>query len=83
MKRMQAETQTKMSILGRGSVRDKAKEDELRNSNDPTYSHLKDNLHVLVEAVGPHSDLKICAGLAEVRKMLIPPVSGILRVGTK
>ena len=72
---MQAETQTKMSILGRGSMRDKQKEEELRNGDDPSYSHLKEDLHVLIEAVGPYSNLKVAAGLAEIKKMLIPPVS--------
>ena len=75
LKRMQAETQTKMSILGRGSMRDRQKEEELRGGDDPSYAHLKEDLHVLIEAVGPHSTLKVAAGLAEIRKMLIPPVS--------
>ena len=71
---MQAETQTKMSILGRGSIRDKAKEESLRTSNDPQYEHLNDDLHVLVEAQPPYSYVKLVAGLAEVKKMLIPLV---------
>ena len=76
LKRIQAETNTKMSILGRGSMRDKQKEEELRNSSDPTYKHLSDDLHVLIEAIPPHTTQKIAAGVAEVRKMLIPVVSG-------
>ena len=64
-----------MSILGRGSMRDKAKEEELRNGEDPSYEHLKDSLHILVEAAAPFSNAKLGAGVAEVRKMLIPPVS--------
>ena len=75
LKRIQAETQTKMSILGRGSMRDKGKEEELRNGSDPAYLHLKENLHIVIEATGPHSVAKLAAGVAEVRKMLIPPVS--------
>lgn len=75
LKRIQAETQTKMSILGRGSMRDKNKEEELRNTNDPTYTHLKDDLHILVEASAPYSHVKLAAGLAEVKKMLIPLVT--------
>lgn len=72
---MQIETQTKMSILGRGSIRDRAKEEELRSSNDPNYEHLKDDLHVLIEANPPHSHVKLAAGMAEVKKMLIPLVN--------
>lgn len=84
LKRIQAETQTKMSILGRGSMRDKAKEDELRNSNDPSYAHLNDDLHVLIDAQPPYAHLKLAAGVAEVKKMLIPLVSSVLfRCGPK
>lgn len=78
LKRIQAETQTKMSILGRGSMRDKGKEEELRNGTDPAYQHLKENLHIVIEATGPHSVAKLAAGVAEVRKMLIPAVSAAL-----
>ena len=56
-------------------MRDRQKEEELRGGDDPSYAHLKEDLHVLIEAVGPHSTLKVAAGLAEIRKMLIPPVS--------
>ena len=72
---MQAETQTKMTILGRGSVRDKKKEEELRESGDPAYAHLNDDLHILIEVNGLYSQYKLMAGVAEVRKMLIPNVS--------
>lgn len=75
LKRIQAETQTRMSILGRGSMRDKSKEEECRNSGDPSYAHLSDDLHVLVEATPPNAPHKLAAGVAEIRKMLIPPVS--------
>ncbi|KAL5456911.1 hypothetical protein EMCRGX_G034138 [Ephydatia muelleri] len=65
-----------MSILGRGSMRDKGKEEELRNGTDPAYQHLKENLHIVIEATGPHSVAKLAAGVAEVRKMLIPSEPG-------
>ena len=77
IKRIQAETQCKISILGAGSMRDKRKEEELRTGGDPKYSHLSDGLHVLVEAQGPYdiAQARRAAGVAEVRKMLLPPVS--------
>ena len=75
LKRIQAETNTKMSILGRGSIKDRNKEEELRNSGNPAYAHLREDLHVLIEATPPSSLQKIAAGVAEVHKMLIPPVS--------
>ena len=37
LKRLQEETMTKMAILGKGSFRDRAKEEELRNNPDPKY----------------------------------------------
>eukprot|EP00069_Balaena_mysticetus_P006866 bmy_18912T0 len=40
LKRLQEETLTKMSILGKGSMRDKAKEEELRKSGEAKYFHL-------------------------------------------
>ena len=54
------------------------KEEELRNSGDPTYAHLSDSLHVLVESIPPGAVQKLAAGVAEVRKMLIPPVSEVV-----
>lgn len=80
LKRMQAETQTKMSILGRTSMRDRKKEEELRNSDDPTHQHLKDDLHVLVQSEPPFSSSKLAAGVAEVKKMLIPLVSVVCAI---
>lgn len=74
LKRIQAETQTKMSILGRGSMKDKGKEEQLRSSNDPSYEHLNDDLHILIDAHPPFSHAKLAAGVAEVKKMLIPLV---------
>ena len=74
LKQMQKETNTKMTILGRGCMRDKAKEEELRSSGDPVHAHLNDKLHILIEAAPPYSTQKLAAGVAEVRKMLIPSV---------
>lgn len=80
LKRIQAETCTKMSILGKGSIKDRSKEEELRTSGNSMYTHLNEDLHVLIEAGPPSSVHKIAAGAAEVRKMLIPPVSYTLYV---
>ena len=76
IKKMQLETQCKIAILGTGSMRDRTKEEELRMSGDPKYDHLNDNLHVMIEAQGPYdvAKMKRAAGIAEIQKMLIPPV---------
>ena len=77
IKRMQQETQCKIAVLGSGSMRDRQKEEELRNGGDPKYEHLHDKLHVLIEAQGPYEIAKYrrSAAIAEVKKMLLPPVS--------
>lgn len=74
MKRLQEETMCKMAVLGRGSMKDRQKEEECRNSLDPKYSHLSDDLHVEISALGPPAEAhaRVAFALAEVRKYLIP-----------
>lgn len=64
----------KMAVLGRGSMKDRQKEEELRNSLDPKYGHLSDDLHVEISALGPPAEAhaRVAFALAEVRKYLIP-----------
>ena len=56
MKRLQEETMTKMAVLGRGSMRDKQKEEDLRLSADPKYQHLQEDLHVEITAFAPPAE---------------------------
>jgi len=74
MKRLQEDTMCKMAVLGRGSMKDRQKEEELRQSLDPKYAHLTDDLHVEISALGPPAEAhaRIAFALAEVRKYLIP-----------
>ena len=74
LKAIQTESRTRISILGRGSIKDRKREEELRNSNEPMYEHLKDDLHIQIEAMPPFSNMKLAAGVSEIDKMLIPPV---------
>ncbi|XP_029201572.1 KH domain-containing, RNA-binding, signal transduction-associated protein 3-like isoform X2 [Acropora muricata] len=73
-KRLQANTGTKMSILGKGSMREKEKEEELRASGDPKYAHLEEDLHVLIEVEAPPGQAHARLGLAieEIKKFLVP-----------
>ncbi|XP_074570160.1 KH domain-containing protein At1g09660/At1g09670-like [Curcuma longa] len=48
LKRVEATTQCRVYIRGRGSVKDLVKEEKLRDK--PGYEHLNEPLHVLVEA---------------------------------
>ncbi|CAA6660233.1 unnamed protein product [Spirodela intermedia] len=51
LKRVEATTQCRVYIRGRGSVKDSVKEEQLREK--PGYEHLNEPLHVLVEAEFP------------------------------
>lgn len=81
MKRLQEETMTKMAVLGRGSMRDKQKEEELRSSCDPKYQHLQEDLHVEITAFAPPAEAhaRIAYSLTEVRKYLIPDSNDDIR----
>ncbi|XP_050671522.1 KH domain-containing, RNA-binding, signal transduction-associated protein 2-like isoform X2 [Leptidea sinapis] len=78
LKQLQEDTMCKMAVLGRGSMRSKEKEEELRNSLDPKYSHLTDELHVEISARAPPAEAhaRIAYALAEIKKFLVPPPQG-------
>ncbi|XP_073446480.1 KH domain-containing, RNA-binding, signal transduction-associated protein 3 isoform X2 [Dendrobates tinctorius] len=81
LKRLQEDTLTKMSILGKGSMRDKAKEEELRKSGEAKYFHLNDDLHVLIEVFAPPAEAYARMGhaLDEIKKFLIPDYNDEIR----
>lgn len=81
MRRLQEETLCKMAILGRGSMKDKKREEELRLAADPKYAHLNDDLHVEISAIGSPSECyaRMAYALAEVRKYLIPDSNDTIR----
>ncbi|PSN34072.1 hypothetical protein C0J52_24574, partial [Blattella germanica] len=81
LKRLQEDTMTKMAILGRGSMRDKHKEEELRASSDPKFAHFNDDLHVEITAFAPPAEAhaRIAYALAEVRKFLVPDYNDEIR----
>ncbi|XP_003745918.1 KH domain-containing, RNA-binding, signal transduction-associated protein 3 [Galendromus occidentalis] len=74
LKRLQEETQTKMAILGRGSFRDKTKEEELRQLSDPKYSHLHEDLHVEVTTFAPPAEAysRMSHAISELKPFLVP-----------
>ncbi|XP_075210456.1 KH domain-containing, RNA-binding, signal transduction-associated protein 2-like [Lycorma delicatula] len=81
LKRLQEDTMTKMAILGRGSMRDRHKEEELRKSGDPKFSHLLDDLHVEITSFAPPAEAhaRIAYALAEVRRFLVPDYNDEIR----
>ncbi|CAG6017440.1 unnamed protein product, partial [Menidia menidia] len=81
MKRLQEETGVKMSILGKGSMRDKGKEEELRKSGEAKYAHLSSDLHVLIEVFAPPGEAysRMSHALEEIKKFLVPDYNDEIR----
>ena len=72
---------TKMAVLGKGSMRNKQKEEDLRLSLDAKYQHLHEDLHVEITAFAPPAEAhaRIAFALTEVRKYLIPDSNDDIR----
>merc|ERR1711874_132860 len=70
-----------MAVLGKGSMRDKQKEAELRNSCDPKHCHLQEDLHVEITAFSSPAEAhaRIAYALSEVRKYMIPDSNDDIR----
>ncbi|KAM3183761.1 hypothetical protein ACTXT7_009722 [Hymenolepis weldensis] len=78
LRTIQDETHTKMAILGRGSLRDEAKEKELLSGGDPKYQHLKHPLHLQIDCLAPPADAyyNISHALAQVKRVMVPDANG-------
>jgi len=74
LKKLQDDTMTKMAVLGRGSMRNKQHEEEMRSSGDPKHAHLLEELHVEVTAFASPAEAyaRLALALSEVRRYLIP-----------
>ena len=68
LKRLQTQTKTRMAILGRGSIKDKRREDDLLFSCHPDHDHLRQDLHVEITALAQPGEayLRIAQAMAEV-----------------
>ncbi|CAH1135038.1 unnamed protein product [Ceutorhynchus assimilis] len=75
-KQLEQETGCKIMVRGKGSMRDKKKEDQ--NRGKPNWEHLSDELHVLltVEDTENRAQMKMARAVEEVRKLLIPAAEG-------
>ncbi|XP_037955293.1 KH domain-containing, RNA-binding, signal transduction-associated protein 2-like [Teleopsis dalmanni] len=82
LRQLQEETFCKMVVMGRNSMRDHAKEEELRSSGNPKYAHLSRDLHVEISTVAPPSEAyhRIAYALAEIRKFMIPDANDDIRM---
>lgn len=75
-KQLEQETGCKIMVRGKGSMRDKKKEDA--NRGKPNWEHLSDELHVLitVEDTENRAKLKLARAVEEVQKLLVPQAEG-------
>ncbi|KAM8999366.1 KH domain-containing RNA-binding protein QKI isoform 2-T2 [Sarcophilus harrisii] len=74
-KQLEAETGCKIMVRGKGSMRDKKKEEQ--NRGKPNWEHLNEDLHVLitVEDAQNRAEIKLKRAVEEVKKLLVPAVT--------
>lgn len=74
-KQLEQETGCKIMIRGKGSMRDRVKEELSRGK--PNYEHLDDELHVLIqcEDTKDRAGIKISNAANQIRKLLVPPAA--------
>ncbi|KAL0984088.1 hypothetical protein UPYG_G00136940 [Umbra pygmaea] len=75
-KQLEAETGCKIMVRGKGSMRDKKKEE--LNRGKPNWEHLSEELHVLITVEDTHNraQIKLRRAAAEVKKLLVPAAEG-------
>lgn len=75
-KQLEQETGCKIMVRGRGSMRDKKKEEQ--NRGKPNWEHLQDELHVLltVEDTEGRAKIKLQRAVDEIKKLLVPSADG-------
>ncbi|KAJ1369283.1 RNA-binding protein asd-2, variant 2 [Parelaphostrongylus tenuis] len=75
-KQLEQETGCKIMVRGRGSMRDKKKEE--LNRGKPNWEHLSEDLHVLIqcEDTPNRSRIKLARAVDEVKKLLVPAPEG-------
>ena len=74
-KQLEQETGCKIMVRGKGSMRDKAKEEQMKGK--PNWEHLNDELHVLitVEDTKNRAEVKLKRAVEEIKRLLVPAVS--------
>lgn len=75
-KQLELETGCKIMVRGKGSMRDKKKEEA--NRGKPNWEHLSEELHVLisVEDTENRAEMKLARAVDEVQKLLVPQAEG-------
>ncbi|XP_070190625.1 protein held out wings-like isoform X5 [Littorina saxatilis] len=75
-KELEQYTGCKIMVRGKGSMRDKAKEEQ--NRGKANWEHLNEDLHVLitVEDTRNRAELKLAKAVEEVKRLLVPAPDG-------
>ncbi|XP_065927088.1 protein quaking-A isoform X10 [Magallana gigas] len=75
-KELEQFTGCKIMVRGKGSMRDKKKEEQ--NRGKPNWEHLNEELHVLitVEDTVNRAEVKMAKAMEEVKKLLVPAPDG-------
>lgn len=75
-KQLEAETGCKIMVRGRGSMRDKTKEE--MNRGKPNWEHLSEDLHVIIqcEDTPNRCAVKMSRAIEEVNKLMVPQPEG-------
>ncbi|CAI4222862.1 unnamed protein product [Auanema sp. JU1783] len=75
-KQLEQETGCKIMVRGKGSMKDKRKEEA--NRGRPNWEHLDDDLHVLLqcEDTENRARMKLAAAMTHVKKLLVPAPEG-------
>ena len=74
LKALVTSTKSRISILGKGSTKDKVREEELSKSDDPEHAHFKEPLHVIISVKAPKivAHRRIAAALKELNHYMVP-----------
>ncbi|XP_033635732.1 protein quaking-A-like isoform X1 [Asterias rubens] len=75
-KQLEKETGCKIMVRGKGSIRDKKKEEQ--NKGKPNWEHLEDDLHVLVtvDDTQNRAAMKMERAVSQIKKLLVPTADG-------
>jgi len=75
LKELSKSTRSKLGIFGKGSMKDKKKEQELADSDEAEHAHLKEPLHVLIDIKAPRAAAhrRMSEALLEIYKFMAPP----------
>uniref|UniRef100_A0A1I8I5G2 KH_dom_type_1 domain-containing protein n=1 Tax=Macrostomum lignano TaxID=282301 RepID=A0A1I8I5G2_9PLAT len=74
LRKLQEESNVKMSILGAGSMRNDRKEQECLETGEAKYQHLKQTLHLQIDCLAdpPEAYYRIGHALAKVKEAMTP-----------